>query len=505
MMNESSQFTIRDLIFNRNQDPDHHAIECPGHQPLTYRELREQVLYVVKTLNTRGYHRNDRIAVIMPAGPETAVIIVSVMAGFTCIILDPHNTKQQYEIDFSQLKIKAIVVQKGYETAAKVVAKFQNIYVIELVPISGSAGKFSLEPAVVQDTKEAEFATPSDTIYIFLTSGTTSTSKKVPISQKQSFLARQRQTRPLKIANTDRCLHIVPYYHGIGIGQPLLGILLAGGTVICTKDFIPSDFFFLLKTFRPTYYIAVPAVHQGILREIKKVPLDELKNNSLRFILSTSASLSANVCHELETLLGVPVIEHFAMSETGTLSINFPPKMGSIGIPVVEHVHIMDENGNSLGPHEPGEIVVKGDTVFQGYEDALEENRSAFIDGWFRTGDLGYLDNEGYLFLIGRKKELINKGGEKISPAEIDTVLMTHPLVREAMVFPVQDLVLGEDIAAMIVREQENLTENDLRIYLLDRLTPSKLPSRIYFVDAIPKNAAGKPLRRAGTERYSQR
>ena len=176
-----------------------------------------------------------------------------------------------------------------------------------------------------------------------------------------------------------------------------------------------------------------------------------------------------------------------------------------MGIPFIESLTLKDESGNILMKGEIGEIVVKGETVFSGYENSLEDNKTAFIDGWFRTGDMGYLDDEGYLFLTGRKKELINKGGEKISPEEIDTMMQSHPGVREAMVFSVQDPVLGEDIAAMIVREEENLTENDLRIYLLDRLTPSKLPSRIYFVDAIPKNAAGKPLRRAGTERYSQR
>jgi acyl-CoA synthetase (AMP-forming)/AMP-acid ligase II len=201
-------------------------------------------------------------------------------------------------------------------------------------------------------------------------------------------------------------------------------------------------------------------------------------------------------------VLGAPVIEKYASSEAGMIAVNNPPREGSVGIPVIESLTIRDENGNILNSGKIGEIVVKGETVFNGYENAPDDNKAAFIDGWFKTGDIGYLDDDGYLFLTGRKKEIINKGGEKISPLEIDNALMTHPLVREAMVFPVQDPVLGEDIAAMIVREQETLTENDLRRYLLDRLTPSKIPRRIYFVDAIPKNTTGKPLRYAGTERY---
>jgi acyl-CoA synthetase (AMP-forming)/AMP-acid ligase II len=502
-MVESGSYTIEELIFNRNQDPDNNAIEFPGHHPLTYHDLRLQILYVIKTLNKKGYHRNDRIAVIMPASPETAVIIISVMAGFTCVPLNHQNTIPEYETIFSQLKVQAIIVQHDCKTAADKVAKARNIPVIELIPLHGKAGKFELKPAVLLDTKEAEFASSSDISHVFLTSGTTSHPKIVPISQKQSYLVRQRQMTTLKISKNDRCLQILPYYHGMGIGLPLLSILLAGGTVICTKDFIPSDFYPLLVTAWPTYFIAGPAHHQAILRELKKVSPNTLKNNSLRLILSSSASLSDDVSKGLEMLLGVPIIEHYASTETGVISINFPPKRGSVGIPVIEHLQILNENGNRVGPNKEGEIVVKGETVFSGYENAPNENKSSFIDGWFRTGDLGYLDGEGYLFLTGRKNEEINKGGEKISPAEIDAVLMVHSGVSEAMAFPISDPALGEDIAVMIVRNQNNLSENDIRRYLLDHLTPSKLPKKIYFVDKIPKNPVGKPQRYMGTQRYS--
>jgi oxalate---CoA ligase len=502
-MNDPGHYTLKDMIFDRNQDPDHPAIESPGLNPLTYRDLRAQILYVVKSLNAMGFHRNDRIAILSPASPETAVIIISVMAGFTAVPMDPQNKTREYETHFSQLKIKAIIVQKGSQTQATTAAESQDLPVIELEPDPGIAGKFLLEPSVVLDKKKAEFATSSDISHVFLTSGTTSGPKIVPVSQKQSFVLRQRQIQTLNISSSDRCLHILPYYHGMGIGLPLLGILLAGGTVICTKDFIPSDFFPLLKTYRPTYYITGPAHHQGILREIKKVPPGELKNNSLRFILSSSALLPARVCDELEALLGVAVIEHFATSETGVISINFPPKRGSVGIPVIEHLKILDENGNNARPYEQGEIVVKGETVFSGYENAPDINKTVFFNGWFRTGDMGYLDDEGYLFLTGRKTEIINKGGEKIAPAEIDAVLLTCPGVREVMTFMVNDPVLGEDIAAMVVRKEARVTEQELRTYLLDRIAPFKVPRKIYFTDAIPRNAAGKPLRHRGTERYS--
>jgi acyl-CoA synthetase (AMP-forming)/AMP-acid ligase II len=210
------------------------------------------------------------------------------------------------------------------------------------------------------------------------------------------------------------------------------------------------------------------------------------------------------VYHGLKTLLGVPVVEQYASSETGIISLNIPPRRGSVGIPVIEHLQILNDNDTCAGPYEQGEIVVKGESVFSGYEDAPDENRAAFINGWFRTGDIGYLDDDGYLFITGRRKALINNGGQKISPEEIDSVLKSHPRVRDAMTFGIAEAVLGEDIAAMVVPLNTQITETDLRMFLLDHLIPSKVPRRIYFVDTIPRNPAGKPLRYEGTKRYSR-
>jgi thioesterase domain-containing protein/acyl carrier protein len=238
------------------------------------------------------------------------------------------------------------------------------------------------------------------------------------------------------------------------------------------------------------------------LHELKKIPSGELDHHSLRYIRSTSSPLPPQARKELKTLFGVPVIESYAMTESPVISINMPHKEGSAGIPMVESLVIMDEQGRILNNFESGEVAIRGDVVFSGYENP-EENLSAFTGGYFRTGDIGYLDKEGYLFLTGRKKELINKGGEKFSPQEIDAVLASHPGVREAMAFRIDDPVLGEDVAAMVVRADEKVSEHDIRSYLLKRMIQFKVPRNIYFVDQIPKGPTGKLLRYAGTEQYN--
>ncbi len=185
------------------------------------------------------------------------------------------------------------------------------------------------------------------------------------------------------------------------------------------------------------------------------------------------------------------------------ISLNNPFKHGSVGIPFIPELEIWDDQDKVLPAGLAGEIVVRGELVFKGYLNAPEENAAAFKDGWFRTGDRGYIDDEGYLFLTCRKKELINKGGRKIAPAEIDAVLISHPGVRDAMTFGVADPVLGEDIAAMVVPASGQVTEAEMRRYLLDRLVQFKIPRRIYFVGEIPKTPSGKPQRYKGTEQYS--
>jgi oxalate---CoA ligase len=500
---ESGHFSLHDIIVSGTQNPAHAAIESPGYRPLTYRELRSQITATVKNLNGWGFEKDARIAVIIPHSPEAGVVSLAVMAGFIAVPLNPQYKQGEFEQYFSQFRVDAVIVSRHDTTAAREAAALHRIPVIELDASGTTAGVFTLSPQKTP-AQVPVFAEPADTAILLQTSGTTATPKIVPLSHTLICTVVQRVCRTYHYTEAERCLHITPFYHTMGIFGDFITPLCAGGTVICTRDFISPDFVSLVKTYRPTFYSAGPAMHQNILKALKKVPADELKPNSLRFIRSASAPLSDGVREGLEQTLGVPVIVDYGTSETaGPISTNLPPKPGSAGMPVIEHLAVMDEQGNVLNHRSEGEIVVRGAGVFDGYENAPEENTSSFIRGWFRTGDLGYLDDDGYLFITGRKKELINKGGEKISPGEIDTILVSHPLVREAMSFPISDPGLGEDIAAMVVPADPRVTEEELRRYLLDRLVQFKVPRRIYFVDELPRTPNGKLLRHRGTRQYS--
>lgn len=502
MTEEPALLTIADLLFNGNQDPDHPAIESPGYEPITFRDLREQIRAVVKTLNAQGYRPDDRIAIVMPDGPAAAVMIIAAMAGFTTIPLDARSTSQELGILFSHLGITAVVVQEDFATPARQAAVQRNIRVIGLVPSTKKAGMFRLEPASSHETGDVVFSGPSDIATLVMTSGTTALPKVIPYTQRMMAENAYRNLRIFRYAAGDRSLQILPCHHLFGL-TAILYPLFAGVTVICTRDFIPPDFLPLVRATRANCYGAVPALHQAILGDLKKVPPESLREIPLRFMVTGSSSLPDTVRQELEEMLQSTMIEVYGMSEALYISVNVPYRCGSAGIPVIESLCIVDGDGTACKQGQEGEILIRGASVFSGYLNEPEETAAVFSCGWFRTGDTGYLDPDGYLFITGRVKELINKGGEKIAPRELDLVLCSHPGIRDAMAFPVKDPALGEDVMVMVVRHDETLTEDGIRRYLLDRLAPSKVPCRIVFSDAIPKTPNGKPLRSFGSQRYS--
>jgi acyl-CoA synthetase (AMP-forming)/AMP-acid ligase II len=337
--------------------------------------------------------------------------------------------------------------------------------------------------------------TADDIAMILHTSGTTSRPKRVPIRHRNLIASAGNIGRTYQLGSQDSTLCVMPLFHIHGIVASLLSTLASGGTVICPPGFDGLKFFGWLDEFKPTWYSAVPTMHQLILARAER-NAEIIKANPLRFIRSSSAPLPPVVLERLEETFGAPVLESYGMTEAShqMTSNPLPPaphKAGSVGIGIGVEAGIMDENGTLLAPGEIGEVVVRGPNIVDGYENNPEANASAFVDGWFRTGDQGYLDADGYLCLTGRIKELINRGGEKISPLEIDDVLLRHPAVAEALAFAVPHKTLGEEVHAAVVLKGE-ASERELRQHCAETLAEFKVPRQIHILEALPRGATGK-------------
>ena len=294
----------------------------------------------------------------------------------------------------------------------------------------------------------------------------------------------------------------MPLFHIHGLMAGLLAPLHAGGTVFCTPGFNALRFFAWMSEARPTWYTAVPTMHQTILARAGH-NRDIIAANPLRFVRSSSSSMPPQVIGELEDTFAAPLIESYGMTEAAhqMASNPLPPAKripGTVGLAAGPEIGIMDEHGNLLEAGATGEIVIRGPSVMQGYQNNPSANADAFCNGWFRTGDQGTKSAEGYVTITGRLKEIINRGGEKISPREVDEVLMDHPSIRQVVTFAVPHDKLGEDVAvAVVLREGVTLAEKDVREFAMKRLADFKVPRKVIFLDEIPKGPTGK-LQRIG-------
>jgi acyl-CoA synthetase (AMP-forming)/AMP-acid ligase II len=480
------------------------AIGAPGANPQTYAGLKTLVERTVNALNERGIGRNDRVAIVLENGPEMATAFLSIAAGATTAPLNPAYREEEFDFYLSDLNAKALVVAYGSESAAITVAKKRGIPVIEIEgSLYGAAGDFRLRGKVEGGpAANGGMAKPEDCALVLHTSGTTSRPKIVPLSQANVCASAKHIGETLALTPKDVCLNIMPLFHIHGLIAAVLSSLRAGASVICSPGFNALQFFSWVNEVHPTWYSAVPTMHQAILSRAARNK-EIIDANKLRFIRSSSSSLPPQVMTELEEVFGAPVIEAYGMTEAShqMASNPLPPKAhkaGSVGLPAGPEVAIMDDAGNLLPNGQTGEIVIKGPNVFAGYEANPKANAEAFTNGWFRTGDQGMKDAEGYISLTGRLKEIINRGGEKISPREVDEVIMDHPAIAQVVTFAMKHDKLGEDVAAAVVlREGQEVSEGDLRKFVGERVADFKVPRKVLFLKEIPKGATGK-LQRIG-------
>ncbi len=474
------------------------AIRAPGRPALSYAGLRDLAGATIARLNAIGIGRNDRVAIVLPNGPEMAAAFIAIGAGATTAPLNPAYRADEFSFYLTDLKAKALVVQKGVASEARDVAAKLGVAVLELVP-GEYAGSFTLEGGSPAKAAHPGVAVAGDIALVLHTSGTTARPKIVPLSQANICASARHIGATLTLSPADACLNIMPLFHIHGLIAAVLSSLAAGGAVICTPGFDALRFFRLLDEERPSWYTAVPTMHQTILTRADR-NAEIIARAKLRFIRSSSASLPGPVMEQLEAVFGCPLVESYGMTEAShqmaSNPLAGPRKPGSVGRAAGPEVAIMDDDGTILPQGEIGEVVIRGPNVTAGYEANPDANAKAFTHGWFRTGDQGAFDAEGYLTLTGRLKELINRGGEKVSPLEVDGVLSAHPAVAQALTFAMPHAKLGEEVAAAVVlREGAACTERELRDFAAQQLADFKVPRKVVFLPEIPKGATGKLMR----------
>jgi oxalate---CoA ligase len=455
---------------------------------LSYAELWRRVASFAAALHARGLGSGDRIAIVLPNGPEMALAFLGVTAVASAAPLNPAYRESEFEFYLGDLRAQALIAPKG-DHAARDAARRLGIRAIEI------------EQLVAGDPHFPRCAPASEALVLH-TSGTTSRPKLVPLSNANLCHSAAHIQHTLSLTPEDRCLNVMPLFHIHGLAAALLSTFAAGGSVVATPGFDSARFFDWITTLRPTWYTAVPTIHQAVLSTNRAAP-----ETSLRFIRSSSSALAPAVMADLEEAFRVPVIEAYGMTEAAhqMASNPLPPrprKPGSVGLAAGPNVSIMDPEGRLLPAGQTGEVVIQGPNVTSGYENNSAANAECFTNEWFRTGDQGYLDDEGYLFLTGRLKEIINRGGEKIAPREIDERLLEHSCVAQAITFAVPHTSLGQDIAAAVVlRPGAAVSAPELRKFAAAQLAPFKVPARILIVDEIPKGPTGKPQRIGLAER----
>ena len=479
------------------------AIGAPGREWMTYDGLRKLSKDVNSSLRKAGIGSFDRVAIVLPNGPEMAAAFVTIAQSATTAPLNPAYREEEFAFYLEDLKARALVVEAGYDGPARAVAERFNMMVFDLTSLE-PAGNFTLSTNV---TGEATAAVPgaNDIALILHTSGTTSRPKIVPLLQSNVVASAQNIKKSLALTEGDCCLNVMPLFHIHGLVAAVSASLAAGSSISCAPGFDALKFYGWLEEVDPSWYTAVPTMHQAILA---RAPRNQavIEKSRLRFLRSSSSSLPGPVMVQLAETFGAPVVEAYGMTEAAHQMCCNPiepgrQKPGAVGLPAGPEVRIAHETENRL-INGLGEVAISGPNVTPGYEANPEANEKNFFEAdgkrWFRTGDQGMFDEDGYLSLTGRLKEIINRGGEKISPLEVDGILSDHPSVAQCVTFAIPHDKLGEEVgAAVVLKEGQVATDAQLREFLAARLAAFKVPRTVFILDEIPKGATGK-LQRIG-------
>ena len=494
--------TLNDLL--EAADANATAIVVPGGQVLTYGRLREEVARGAEQLAALGLGRGDRIALVLPNSAETIVMFIAAATVGTAAPLNPAYKEDEFRFYLEDPEAKVLSVPPGRIEAARR-ARPEACMLVEAA-LDGS-GRIELATDAPLNGHGLPSASDDDVALVLHTSGTTSRPKQVPLRQRNLHASARNIAATYQLTGDDVAMCVMPLFHIHGLMASTMATLSSGGTVVVPPGFDAMAFWPVVHQHRATWYSAVPTMHQMLLLRNRgeRPPGAE----ELRFIRSSSSALSPETMRQLESRFGAPVLEAYGMTEAShqMASNPLPPaerRPGTVGVETGISIGIMDEAGGLHAAGERGEVVIKGPTVLDAYANNAEANAQSFTDGWFRTGDQGYLDPDGYLSLVGRLKEMINRGGEKISPREVDDVLLQHPAVAEAVAFGSPHPAWGEEVAAAVVLKGP-ATAKELIAFARERLADHKVPGKLYLVEQIPRTATGKIQRRAVADVFNAR
>jgi acyl-CoA synthetase (AMP-forming)/AMP-acid ligase II len=498
-----SGLTLLDVL--QHGMPNDPAIAVPDGARLTYRELREQVDAAAEYLAQLGVGRDDRVALVMPNSVESIVLFLAASIAGTAAPLNAAYKEEEFRFYLQDTGARVLVVPRGQGEAARR-AMPAAMRMVE-VAMDGH-GRLKIESDAPRDRSRTAGSPDDDDVALVLhTSGTTSRPKLVPLRHRNLFASAGNIAATYGLGPQDIAFCVMPLFHIHGLMASTMATFWSGGLVVVPPKFDPMTFWPALYGHGATWYSAVPTMHQMLLmRNRGERPPGA---DGLRFIRSSSSALSPETMAQLESRFGAPVIEAYGMTEAShqMASNPLPPaprRPGTVGTGTGVRIGVMTDDGALLpsGSAEPGEVVIQGPNVIDGYSNNPEANAASFTAGWFRTGDQGTIDAAGYLSLIGRLKEMINRGGEKIAPREIDDVLMQHPAVGEAVAFGAPHPAWGEEVVAAVVLK-EPVAEKELIAFARERLADYKVPKKLYIVDKIPTTATGKIQRRSVAETFN--
>ena len=500
------------LRMRAQESPSIAAIRALGRDALTYGELARQVEEAVETLTRLGFQPKDRIAVALPEGPECPAALISVMAGFICVPLNPAYSEEECSAALRQAGVKALITRAASLPDAALAAKNCGIPVVELEYLPEEpAGRFTLQGRSRRPGVDVRWPGTDAVAVIFSTSGSTSTPKLIPLTHGMVCDRARRARHSVDLTAADVCLDLIPSFHGGAIRVSILGTLFAGASGIYPGTLAPADLDRTIRELKTTW-CALPPPYLTMLLAQETAGTESGAWDGLRAFFTTGAPVSPEVVAQVEERFGLPLQNYYGAAECGGIAVNpMPPglrKRGSVGISIGPELMLLDEHGRPVAPGRVGEVLVRGPGVFRGYEYTDRGSRkqpSPFMREWYRTGDRGYQDEDGYLFLTGRIGNTINRGGEKISPEEIEQVLRRYPSVQDAVVFSAPHDDLGQEVMALVVPKPEaRINLLDLRQFASGHILAAKVPRVVLVVDEIPLGPAGKVQRGKLADQFAE-